>query len=411
MQTLDRPNAPSQQPYPEPVYPRRPTRTVAVGNVLIGSQHPVVVQSMINEDTLDIDAAVAAIRRLHEAGSEIVRVTVPSMAHAKAMEAIRSKLIQTYKPVPLVADVHHNGIKIALEVAQYVDKVRINPGLFVLEKPQPGRTEYTQAELEAIRNKIRETFTPLVQTLKAQNKALRIGVNHGSLAERMLFMYGDTPEGMVESALEYAEICAEQDFHNVVLSFKASRPQVMLAAYRLAARRFDALGLNYPFHLGVTEAGDGEYGRIKSAVGIGTLLAEGIGDTIRVSLTEAPEKRDPGGLRHLAGPQPAQNHGGICGLPLLWPHPLQLGGSTAEGAGRNPAPGGPRHCRHGLHRQRAGGNGRRRLRLCGENPRLHLPLPRKGGGEEGARVGGRPGADRAHQSRWAVGGSPRRKPK
>jgi (E)-4-hydroxy-3-methylbut-2-enyl-diphosphate synthase len=218
--------------------------------VLIGSQHPVVVQSMINEDTLDIDAAVAAIRRLHEAGSEIVRVTVPSMAHAKAMEAIRSKLIQTYKPVPLVADVHHNGIKIALEVAQYVDKVRINPGLFVLEKPQPGRTEYTQAELEAIRNKIRETFTPLVQTLKAQNKALRIGVNHGSLAERMLFMYGDTPEGMVESALEYAEICAEQDFHNVVLSFKASRPQVMLAAYRLAARRFDALGLNYPFHLG-----------------------------------------------------------------------------------------------------------------------------------------------------------------
>ncbi|ABD00513.1 (E)-4-hydroxy-3-methylbut-2-enyl-diphosphate synthase [Thermostichus sp. MS-CIW-21] len=293
MQTLDRPNAPSQQPYPEPVYPRRPTRTVAVGNVLIGSQHPVVVQSMINEDTLDIDAAVAAIRRLHEAGSEIVRVTVPSMAHAKAMEAIRSKLIQTYKPVPLVADVHHNGIKIALEVAQYVDKVRINPGLFVLEKPQPGRTEYTQAELEAIRNKIRETFTPLVQTLKAQNKALRIGVNHGSLAERMLFMYGDTPEGMVESALEYAEICAEQDFHNVVLSFKASRPQVMLAAYRLAARRFDALGLNYPFHLGVTEAGDGEYGRIKSAVGIGTLLAEGIGDTIRVSLTEAPEKEIP----------------------------------------------------------------------------------------------------------------------
>ncbi len=267
MQTLDRPNAPTQQPYPEPVYPRRPTRTVAVADVLIGSQHPVVVQSMINEDTLDIDAAVAGIRRLHEAGSEIVRVTVPSMAHAKAMEAIREKLIQTYKPVPLVADVHHNGIKIALEVAKYVDKVRINPGLFVFEKPQPGRTEYTQAEFEAIRNKIRETFTPLVQTLKAQNKALRIGVNHGSLAERMLFTYGDTPEGMVESALEFAQICAEQDFHNVVLSFKASRPQVMLAAYRLAARRFDALGLNYPFHLGVTEAGDGEYGRIKSAVG------------------------------------------------------------------------------------------------------------------------------------------------
>jgi (E)-4-hydroxy-3-methylbut-2-enyl-diphosphate synthase len=158
MPTLERPNP--QQPYPEPVYPRRPTRTVAVGEVLIGSQHPVVVQSMINEDVLNIDAAVAAIRRLHEAGSEIVRVAVPSLAHAKAMEVIRERLIQTYKPVPLVADVHHNGLKVALEVAKYVDKVRINPGLFVVEKPQPGRTEYTKAELEAIRSEIREAFVP-----------------------------------------------------------------------------------------------------------------------------------------------------------------------------------------------------------------------------------------------------------
>jgi (E)-4-hydroxy-3-methylbut-2-enyl-diphosphate synthase len=168
MPTLERPNP--QQPYPEPVYPRRPTRTVAVGEVLIGSQHPVVVQSMINEDVLNIDAAVAAIRRLHEAGSEIVRVTVPSLAHAKAMEVIRERLIQTYKPVPLVADVHHNGLKVALEVAKYVDKVRINPGLFVVEKPQPGRTEYTKAELEAIRSEIREAFVPLYKPSRPRTK-------------------------------------------------------------------------------------------------------------------------------------------------------------------------------------------------------------------------------------------------
>ncbi|MEN9252049.1 MAG: (E)-4-hydroxy-3-methylbut-2-enyl-diphosphate synthase [Thermostichales cyanobacterium BF3_bins_165] len=279
--------------YPQPVYPRRPTRTVMVANVPIGSQHPVVVQSMINEDTLDIEGAVAGIRRLHEAGSEIVRLTVPSLAHAKAVEEIQARLKATYQPVPLVADVHHNGVKIALEVANYVDKVRINPGLYVFEKPRPDRAEYTQAEFEEIRDKIREAFTPLVVKLRDSGKAMRIGVNHGSLAERMLFTYGDTPEGMVESALEFAQICHELDFHNLVFSFKAARPQVMLAAYRLAARRLDALGYNYPFHLGVTEAGDGEYGRIKSAVGIGTLLAEGIGDTIRVSLTEAPEKEIP----------------------------------------------------------------------------------------------------------------------
>jgi (E)-4-hydroxy-3-methylbut-2-enyl-diphosphate synthase len=264
-----------------------------VGDIPIGSEHPVVVQSMINEDTLDIDGAVAGIRRLHEAGCEIIRVTTPSMAHAKALATIRQKLLQTYQNVPLVADVHHNGIKIALETALHVDKVRINPGLFVFEKPQSDRTEYTPAEFDQIRDKIREAFTPLVESLRDQNKAMRIGVNHGSLAERMTFTYGDTPEGMVESALEFAHICNDLNFHNLVFSFKASRPQVMLAAYRLAARRLDELGYLYPLHLGVTEAGDGEYGRIKSSVGIGTLLAEGIGDTIRVSLTEAPEKEIP----------------------------------------------------------------------------------------------------------------------
>ena len=272
---------------------RRKTRPVGVANVTIGGGYPVVVQSMINEDTLDIDGATAAIRRLHEIGCEIVRVTVPSIAHAQAVGEINQKLLQTYQQVPLVADVHHNGMKIALEVAKHVDKVRINPGLYVFEKPKPTRTEYTQAEFDEIGEKIGETLKPLVLSLKEQGKAMRIGVNHGSLAERMLFTYGDTPEGMVQSALEFIRICESLDFQNIVISLKASRVPVMVAAYRLMARRMDELGMDYPLHLGVTEAGDGEYGRIKSTAGIGTLLAEGIGDTIRVSLTEAPEKEIP----------------------------------------------------------------------------------------------------------------------
>ncbi len=272
---------------------RRKTRSVPVGSIMIGSEHPVAVQSMINEDTLDIEGSVAGIRRLHEIGCEIVRVTVPSLAHAKAMEQIRDRLHATYLPVPLVADVHHNGMKIALEVANYVDNVRINPGLYVFEKPVEGRTEYTAQEFKEIGDRILETLEPLVVKLRDQNKSMRIGVNHGSLAERMLFTYGDTPEGMVESALEFIRMCEALDFYNIEISLKASNVPVMLAANRLMVQRMNALGMAYPLHLGVTEAGDGEYGRIKSTAGIGTLLAEGIGDTIRVSLTEAPEKEIP----------------------------------------------------------------------------------------------------------------------
>ena len=272
---------------------RRVTRTVMVGDVPIGSEHPIAVQSMINEDTLDIDGSVAGIRRLVDAGCEIVRVTTPSIGHAKAMGKIRSALRAQGCNVPLVADVHHNGTRIALEVAKHVDKVRINPGLFVFDKPDPDRQEFSQDEFDAIGDRIKETFAPLVKVLKEQNKALRIGVNHGSLAERMLFTYGDTPQGMVESAMEFVRICDSLDFHNIVISMKASRAPVMLAAYRLMADTMDREGFNYPLHLGVTEAGDGDYGRIKSTAGIATLLAEGLGDTIRVSLTEAPEKEIP----------------------------------------------------------------------------------------------------------------------
>jgi (E)-4-hydroxy-3-methylbut-2-enyl-diphosphate synthase len=294
MQTLPNPTkTPSAEPVFDTAIKRRKTRPVKVGSVTIGGSYPVVVQSMINEDTLDIDGSVAGIRRLHEIGCEIVRVTVPSMAHAKALAEIKQKLHETYKPVPLVADVHHNGMKIALEVAKHVDKVRINPGLYVFEKPKADRTEYTAAEFAEIGEKIRETLEPLVVSLRDQGKALRIGVNHGSLAERMLFTYGDTPIGMVESALEFIKICESLDFRNIVISLKASRAPVMVAAYRLMVKRMDDLGMDYPLHLGVTEAGDGEYGRIKSTAGLAPLLADGIGDTIRVSLTEAPEKEIP----------------------------------------------------------------------------------------------------------------------
>ena len=272
---------------------RRDTRPVMVGDIGIGGDNPVRVQSMINEDTMDIEGSTAAIRRLHEIGCELVRLTVPTLASAKAVGEIKKLLASTYQPVPLVADVHHNGMKIALEVAKHVDKVRINPGLFVFERPDPNRTEFTDDEIKATKQKIIQKFEPIVNTLKEQNKALRIGVNHGSLAERMLFAYGDTPFGMVESAMEFIRICDSLDFHNIVISMKASRPPVMLAAYRMMADTMDKEGFNYPLHLGVTEAGDGDYGRIKSTAGIGTLLSEGIGDTIRVSLTEAPEKEIP----------------------------------------------------------------------------------------------------------------------
>ena len=296
MQTLENPTAIASietSPEFDTTIHRRKTRPVKVGNVTIGGNNPVVVQSMINEDTLDIDGSVAGIRRLHEIGCEIVRVTVPSMAHAKALAEIKEKLAKTYQVVPLVADVHHNGMKIALEVAKHVDKVRINPGLYVFEKPKSDREEFSPSEFAEIGDKIRATLEPLVVSLRDQGKAMRIGVNHGSLSERMLFTYGDTPLGMVESALEFIKICESLDFYNIVISMKASRVPVMLAAYRLMVKRMDELGMDYPLHLGVTEAGDGEYGRIKSTAGIATLLADGIGDTIRVSLTEAPEKEIP----------------------------------------------------------------------------------------------------------------------
>lgn len=273
-------------------FPRRKTRPVRVGKVTIGGDSPVVVQSMITAETHHVDDCVRQITEMARKGAELVRVTTPSMRDAHCLGEIKEKLRARLVDVPLVADVHHQGSDIAVAVAQYVDKVRINPGLFVFHK-HTGRDEFTEAEHAEQRAAIEESLVPVIEACKKRDIAMRIGVNHGSLAERMLVTYGDTPEGMVESAMEYLRLCEKHGFRNLVISLKASRVPIMLAANRLMVKRMDEEGMDYPLHLGVTEAGDGQYARIKSTTGIGTLLAEGIGDTIRVSLSEDPIQELP----------------------------------------------------------------------------------------------------------------------
>jgi len=273
--------------------PRRKTREVRVGDVVIGGTHPVVVQSMITEETHNVPAAVEQIIAMHKAGAEIVRVTTPNMQEARCLADIRLELRKRYRDVPLVADVHHQGSDIAVEVARWVDKVRINPGLFVFRKRVQREIEYSDSEIQEELEAIEESLRPVIRACREHGRAMRIGVNHGSLAERLTVTYGDTPEGMVESALEYVRICERHGFRDIVISLKASRVPIMLAANRLMVQRMEAEGMDYPLHLGVTEAGDGQYARIKSTCGIGTLLAEGIGDTIRVSLAEDPVNELP----------------------------------------------------------------------------------------------------------------------
>jgi (E)-4-hydroxy-3-methylbut-2-enyl-diphosphate synthase len=277
----------------EMIYPRRRTREVRVGGVTVGGKHPIVVQSMITEDTRDVAACVESILRLHRLGCEIVRVTTPTLADARCLGEIKAELVRRGANVPIVADVHHQGTEIAVEVARFVDKVRINPGLFVYRKPRQRTEEYSPAEVAEELAAIEENLLPVIRVCRERDIAMRIGVNHGSLAERLTVMYGDTPEGMVQSALEYIRICEMHDYRNLIISLKASRVPIMIQANRLMAARMAELGMGYPLHLGVTEAGDGEYARVKSTAGIGTLLAEGIGDTIRVSLSEDPANEIP----------------------------------------------------------------------------------------------------------------------
>ncbi|MEI8294661.1 MAG: (E)-4-hydroxy-3-methylbut-2-enyl-diphosphate synthase [bacterium] len=279
-------------------YPgRRPSRAVKTGRTAIGGENPVRVQSMLTSDTMDTEACVKETLGLARAGCEIVRITAPTVKDARNLEAIRDALRDAGCDVPLVADIHFKP-EAALEAAKWVDKVRINPGNFADSKKFAVR-EYTDAEYAAEIGRIRERFAPLVELCKQRGIAMRIGTNHGSLSDRIMNRFGDTPLGMVESALEFARLARELDYHDFVFSMKASNPKVMIQAYRLLVARLDELesteggGWNYPIHLGVTEAGDGEDGRIKSAIGIGSLLADGIGDTIRVSLTEDSEHEIP----------------------------------------------------------------------------------------------------------------------
>ncbi|MEX1045382.1 MAG: (E)-4-hydroxy-3-methylbut-2-enyl-diphosphate synthase [Chthoniobacterales bacterium] len=265
---------------------RRRSRAVRVGRTGLGGDNPVRVQSMLTCDTMDTEACVRDSLALAEVGCEIVRITAPTVKDARNLEAIRDGLRARGCDVPLVADIHFKP-EAALESAKWVEKVRVNPGNYADSKKFAVR-EYSDEQYAAEIGRIREKFAPLVALSKERGIAMRIGTNHGSLSDRIMNRYGDTPLGMVESALEFARIAREMDYHDFVFSMKASNPKVMIAAYRLLVSRLAAEGddWNYPIHLGVTEAGDGEDGRIKSAAGIGSLLADGIGDTIRVSLTE-----------------------------------------------------------------------------------------------------------------------------
>jgi (E)-4-hydroxy-3-methylbut-2-enyl-diphosphate synthase len=267
-------------------YERRKTREVKVGNVGIGGDNPIRVQSMITCDTMDTEASIQQTIELAEAGCEIVRITAPTVKDARNLEHIVKGLRERCCNVPIVADIHFKP-EAAIEAAKWVEKVRINPGNYADSKKFVIR-EYTDDQYTAELNRIRERFSPLVELCKTRGTAMRIGTNHGSLSDRILNRYGDTPLGMVESALEFARIARDLEYHDFVFSMKASNPKVMIAAYRLLGARLNELGSdwNYPLHLGVTEAGEGEDARIKSAIGIGSLLADGIGDTIRVSLTE-----------------------------------------------------------------------------------------------------------------------------
>lgn len=273
-------------------YSRRKTRVVNIGGVPMGGENPIRIQSMTTIDTMDTKGSVDQVIRMVDAGCEYVRITAPSIKEAQNLDEIKKELRLRGYTVPLIADIHFtpNAAELA---ARIVEKVRVNPGNYA-DKKRFEEIEYTDATYQAELDRIRQKFTPLVKICKEYGTAMRIGTNHGSLSDRIMSRYGDTPLGMVESALEFLRICEDLNYYDIVLSMKASNPQVMVQAYRLLVQKLDEEGFQpYPLHLGVTEAGDGEDGRIKSSIGIGTLLEDGLGDTIRVSLTEEPEAEVP----------------------------------------------------------------------------------------------------------------------
>jgi len=273
-------------------YSRRPASEVKVGTVKLGSDYPVRVQSMANTDTNDIENSVAQCIRIVEAGADIVRFTTQGIREAESVKLIHNAIREKGYNTPLVADIHFNA-NAADVAARNVEKVRINPGNYIGSIKIGDNSDYTDEEFATEYEKIRARFIPFLNICKENNTAIRIGVNHGSLSERMMNRYGDTPRGMVESCMEFLNICREEDFHDVVISMKTSNTVMMVQTVRLLVDEMEKADLHYPLHLGVTEAGDGEDGRIKSAIGIGGLLLDGIGDTIRVSLSEEPEAEIP----------------------------------------------------------------------------------------------------------------------
>lgn len=273
-------------------YRRRHSSTVQIGNVPLGGDNPIRIQSMTSTSTLDTDASVAQCRRIFDAGADYVRLTAQGVREAHNIGEIRAALHAAGYTKPLVADIHFNP-KAAFEAAATTDKVRINPGNFVDAARTFKKLEYTDEEYAAELEKIRRAVVPFLAICREHHTAVRLGVNHGSLSDRIMSRYGDTPAGMVESAMEYLRIFREENFNDVAISIKASNTVIMVETVRRLVAEMDRENMHYPLHLGVTEAGDGEDGRIKSAVGIGTLLAEGIGDTVRVSLSEEPELEIP----------------------------------------------------------------------------------------------------------------------
>lgn len=288
---------------------RTPTAEVSVGNVKIGGNNHIVVQSMTNTKTQDVEASVKQCIQLAEAGCEIVRLTAQNLEAARALKDISKKFRAAGFDTPLVADIHFLP-QTAMEAVEHVEKIRVNPGNFT-DKRIDGKTEYTDSEYEAELEKVRAKFEPLVLRCKELGRAIRIGTNHGSLSDRIRLRYGDTSYGMVEAAFEFARICRDLDFNNIVFSFKASNTRIMTQTYRLAAKMMRDEGFSYPLHLGVTEAGFGIDARIKSSMGIGGLLFDGLGDTIRVSLTEDPVEEIPGcdGYRKAGRKNPRRKSG------------------------------------------------------------------------------------------------------
>ena len=274
-----------------PVKSRWITREVKIGDTPLGAHHPIRIQSMTNTNTMDTKTTVEQAIRMIKAGSEYVRITAPTTKDAENLREIKAQLKKQGYNTPIVADIHYNP-KAAEVAAQYIEKVRINPGNYV-DKKLKGVYDFSDADYQIELEKISHMIEPLLKICKTNGTAIRIGSNHGSLSDRIVGKYGDTPEGMAEAAMEFLRIMEDQNFHNTVISMKSSNTQVMIQSTRLLVSKMIAEGMNYPLHLGVTEAGDGEDGRIKSTAGIATLLNEGLGDTIRVSLTEAPEKELP----------------------------------------------------------------------------------------------------------------------